>query len=213
MVREMPWFTELHAVLKQPLPDNVNYRHVYLALDALTTPKYGMRAEFLGIANRRRIWRACEQIADTYSQRLAHLHVPGPPNWHDVILDAPDTPPSWLSMPIVGLPYAKTAETKFIAKPCIRSLEDLKYRPAIFTARWNRRGDLVGLGIAVGRDSHMISIEDGSGLYSGILGGFVAREERRLLRSDDWIIGMVLVISALDVTEDEPHVAVKGITV
>lgn len=37
-----------------------------LAVDSLTRPKKHMRGSFMGLANRRRIWSLCKQIADLY---------------------------------------------------------------------------------------------------------------------------------------------------
>ncbi|KAL4895146.1 F-box domain protein [Aspergillus ambiguus] len=69
---DMPWFWEFHALKSEsPLPDDINYKRLYLWLDKMTTPRYGMDDQALtGVANRRRIWGVCQQLAPRYFQGL-----------------------------------------------------------------------------------------------------------------------------------------------
>lgn len=68
---EMPWLTELHVLLDNPHPGpEPSYRALYLWLDKCTAPRYGMDGPFMGLANRRRIWNVCEQLAPRYFRRL-----------------------------------------------------------------------------------------------------------------------------------------------
>ncbi|RAH78375.1 F-box domain protein [Aspergillus japonicus CBS 114.51] len=69
---DMPWFWELQASKGQKLNDEVNYKQLYLWLDKMTTARYGMDdANLIGVANRRRIWGVCEELADRYHKGLA----------------------------------------------------------------------------------------------------------------------------------------------
>ncbi|KAE8155114.1 hypothetical protein BDV25DRAFT_146590 [Aspergillus avenaceus] len=65
---DMPWFWELPAVQEQK---DVNYKSLYLWLNQMTAPRYGMDdLALMGVANRRRIWGACEQLVSRYSKGL-----------------------------------------------------------------------------------------------------------------------------------------------
>ncbi|KAA8651250.1 F-box protein [Aspergillus tanneri] len=69
---DMPWFWELHAsqALKKG-PEDLNYKRLYLLLDSMTAPRYGMDdLSVIGVANRRRIWGVCEQLAPHYFKSL-----------------------------------------------------------------------------------------------------------------------------------------------
>ena len=61
-----PWFWEFRDISER-LPENVNYKRLFLWLEHITRPKVG-RAEgiFSGIANRRRIWHVCEEVRAVY---------------------------------------------------------------------------------------------------------------------------------------------------
>ena len=39
---------------------------VYLLFDSVTAHPYGMSGVYMGLANRRRIWNACEQLKSAY---------------------------------------------------------------------------------------------------------------------------------------------------
>jgi hypothetical protein len=67
---DMPWLWELQKLIDEsPQAANFDYKRLYLWLDKETTPTYGMRGRFMGLANRRRIWGACEEIAALYHLR------------------------------------------------------------------------------------------------------------------------------------------------
>ncbi|GAB1215284.1 hypothetical protein ATERTT37_004470 [Aspergillus terreus] len=68
----MPWLWEFHALkLEKTLPEDLNYKRLYLWLDKMTAPRYGMDDLTLtGVANRRRIWGVCQQLAPRYFKGL-----------------------------------------------------------------------------------------------------------------------------------------------
>ncbi|GKZ66611.1 hypothetical protein AnigIFM60653_002800 [Aspergillus niger] len=71
MQRNMPWFWELQAAKNQKIPADLNYKRMYMWLDKMTAPRYGMDdVKLIGVANRRRIWGVCEDLADRYSKSL-----------------------------------------------------------------------------------------------------------------------------------------------
>ncbi|OOF93907.1 hypothetical protein ASPCADRAFT_209130 [Aspergillus carbonarius ITEM 5010] len=71
MQRDMPWFWELQAAKNQKLSHDLNYKKMYMWLDKMTAPRYGMDdLKLIGVANRRRIWGVCEELADRYTKSL-----------------------------------------------------------------------------------------------------------------------------------------------
>ncbi|KAF7178044.1 hypothetical protein CNMCM7691_006702 [Aspergillus felis] len=62
---DMPWFWEFYSSQNpRDLPADVNYKRLYLWLDKMTAARYGMDdLALIGVANRRRIWGVCEELA------------------------------------------------------------------------------------------------------------------------------------------------------
>lgn len=69
---EMPWFWKFQTSHgSKSFPPDLNYKRLYLWLDKMTAPRYGMDdLTLIGVANRRRIWGVCEQLADRYDRTL-----------------------------------------------------------------------------------------------------------------------------------------------
>lgn len=71
MQQNMPWFWELQAAKNQKAPADLNYKRMYMWLEKMTAPRYGMDdVKLIGVANRRRIWGVCEDLADRYNKSL-----------------------------------------------------------------------------------------------------------------------------------------------
>ncbi|CAG8961208.1 hypothetical protein HYFRA_00013264 [Hymenoscyphus fraxineus] len=68
--REMPWFYELHGFIQEGLTKGRDVKGMLRWADRATTPKLGLEHWMLGLANRRRIWGACEDLATHYISRL-----------------------------------------------------------------------------------------------------------------------------------------------
>ncbi|KAI9375090.1 hypothetical protein BJX61DRAFT_495256 [Aspergillus egyptiacus] len=64
--RDMPWFWELRELITQCDYPDLDFKGLYLWLDKMTTPRFGIEDMLTGIANRRRIWGVCEKIRDLY---------------------------------------------------------------------------------------------------------------------------------------------------
>ncbi|KAL3472543.1 F-box domain protein [Aspergillus californicus] len=71
---DMPWLWETSSILRKPndlLPSDLNYHLLYQFLTSVTAQTYGMDdAEVMGVANRRRIWGACEVVQRRYDEVL-----------------------------------------------------------------------------------------------------------------------------------------------
>jgi hypothetical protein len=107
--RILPWFWELHSlVTNATLPLTFNYKQLYLWLDRVTTPEISLKGPFMGIANRRRIWAVCEQLAPLYKERISpNKHIePGDEESETILHSAMS-----LHMPIVLYPEPKEVQT------------------------------------------------------------------------------------------------------
>lgn len=68
---KMPWFFELQNLLDDTeITEEKDLMGLFRWANRVTEPKEFMEAAFMPIANRRRIWGVCEQIADTYFKKL-----------------------------------------------------------------------------------------------------------------------------------------------
>jgi hypothetical protein len=68
---DMVWLWELQQYFESPESSRVrNYKSLYLWLDKKTQPLYGLTGTFMGIANRRRIWGPCTELAERYHRKL-----------------------------------------------------------------------------------------------------------------------------------------------
>lgn len=68
----MPWFFELDEFLSDSRKEgslNHSLYRLFVWADQITTPRVGKTGPFMGVANRRRIWGACQQISTRYIAR------------------------------------------------------------------------------------------------------------------------------------------------
>jgi hypothetical protein len=70
---DMAWFWELQEYLEHSQHRVRNFKALYLWLDKRTQPLYGLTGAFMGIANRRRIWGPCAELARRYHRKLHGL--------------------------------------------------------------------------------------------------------------------------------------------
>ncbi|PWY86759.1 F-box domain protein [Aspergillus heteromorphus CBS 117.55] len=78
MQRDMPWLWELQGAKSRKIPQDVNFKRLYMWLNRITAPRYGMDdVKLIGVANRRRIWGVCEELADRYHESLPQPTVSG----------------------------------------------------------------------------------------------------------------------------------------
>ncbi|KAI8667103.1 hypothetical protein NCS56_00845600 [Fusarium sp. Ph1] len=59
---DMPWLWDLGAAVDTPTTQ-IDYMKLYAWLKSVTTPGFGVEPPFLAMANRRRIWQPCKEIA------------------------------------------------------------------------------------------------------------------------------------------------------
>ncbi|EHK21996.1 uncharacterized protein TRIVIDRAFT_136964, partial [Trichoderma virens Gv29-8] len=64
---DMPWAAiELQHIINDTQSQELDYKALYLWFEWMTVPQYGVGTPWMGLANRRRIWGACQELADLY---------------------------------------------------------------------------------------------------------------------------------------------------
>jgi hypothetical protein len=69
----LPWFYELRYFVETASIDALDYKGLFLWVDALTCPKFGNQGPLMHIANRRRIWGCCQPVASLYKKTMASV--------------------------------------------------------------------------------------------------------------------------------------------
>lgn len=195
---DMPWFWELHEVIEEQQSDIFDYRSFYLWLDEATTPVYGMKGPFLGIANRRRIWTSCQQIEDLYYERTHRREFTADTTYSKAIIQHSES----LRMPIVLYPQPKeTLSTT--SKQWIYSWEEVDSRPSTFEVFFNSDGNLIGLGVTIGTSMRLF----------GSVGSNGATVKSRRIQENEWITGLILHIPNANLLDKNPSTAIQGVSV
>jgi hypothetical protein len=145
-LRILPWFWELRKLLeKSELPKTFDYKGLFIWINHVTTPEYGVEGCFMGIANRRRIWNSCKALAPMYKQQVTPTSQAEPEDEEAKdILDCAES----FHMPVVLYPLPKGATT--VSAQFIRSWHEIAHRPCDFDTYWNEHGALVGIAVTFG---------------------------------------------------------------
>ena len=199
---DLPWFYELQYFLDgiefnahtEDLSHN-SLRHLFARAHGTTMPRRGMKGPFMGIANRRRIWDICSQLADLYVDQL-------PPYDSDDFAMENEEEAQFLNeavcleMPVVTTPTQDRFYT--VRAFWVHTWSQINQSERIFTLKlfWER-DNLMGLGTTMedGKGS-ILSLfgvdeqEDGSPKDIGQESGISVTEMR--IDSDDWITGFIL---------------------
>ncbi|KAK3303774.1 uncharacterized protein B0T15DRAFT_541215 [Chaetomium strumarium] len=181
---DMPWLVELWPLLGEEVQRfEVDYKAVYMWLNEATTPRYGMGDSFMVLANRRRIWGVCEQLAPHYYHHLQMR-----------TLDAPE--PGILQAAVCRHMISVSDEPVPIGSRALHktlffySQEEVGNRPAIYEAYWAESGYLIGLGAVVGKRRRIFG-RDGAEVLN-------STKTAIRLESGDRITEMELLVATAD---------------
>ncbi|SPO01668.1 uncharacterized protein DNG_04341 [Cephalotrichum gorgonifer] len=203
--RDMPWFWELNKVMKEVQTSDVNYKSLYLWLNASTAPKFGTRSPFMGIANRRRIWSICETIMKRYLRFMSSGERAAKRGHHtsEEILEALRGENLSGDTFVVASPMSDD-DTSAVSTHLIRWWEDLEDLDMIFCTYWNSDRLLVGIGIEINGTFRLIGRRD-----------TVAGDRRSAVRigANDWITGLILHITKFDPLGASARAGVQGVSV
>ncbi|KAL3459981.1 hypothetical protein BJX64DRAFT_263745 [Aspergillus heterothallicus] len=79
LAQDMPWVWEIRPFLdaqeegNERTQEKIDSKLMYIRLEKQTRPVYGMSGPYMGLANRRRIWGPCSELAERYHARLRKL--------------------------------------------------------------------------------------------------------------------------------------------
>lgn len=181
-LRILPWFRELGTLLDNTtLPEAFDHKGLFIWINSVTNPEYGMEGPFMGIANRRRIWDSCKPLVFMYKQQVTPIsHAEPEDEEAKAILDRAES----LHMPIVRYPLPKGATT--VSAQFIRSWHEIAHRFCDFDTYWNDDDALVGIAVTFGTSQRVLGSTDGKrGLPLHIDAHEWIQEIRVLLRDSD----------------------------
>lgn len=188
---DMPWFRELQELISQLDSEDIDYKLVHRCFDIVTTPTYGMEGRFLGIANRRRIWGACEQIVDVYS--MSEVNKIGPDFEHC----------SCPQMPIVSYPVPSKLGSRSMSVQLIYSWVEIYSQTLIFETHWRASDNvLVGLGVTSGTSKRIFGSTDDT-----------CRTIDYNIYGNDWIDQLILHTSEMEHSDNGFYIAITGVRV
>lgn len=64
----MPWFWEISNLISDQ--NFLDYKGVFVWLEKVTRPRKGVKGPWMGVANRRRIWKVCGLLEEDYAVAL-----------------------------------------------------------------------------------------------------------------------------------------------
>ncbi|KAK7583611.1 hypothetical protein V3481_012895 [Fusarium oxysporum f. sp. vasinfectum] len=195
----LPYFFELHECLSEhsQILMGRDFRKIFLWAEAASKPRPNVAKFMFPIANRRRIWRVCEQIDKLYTQeprqKLTSQSYIGSQAIESAQLSLGDTREPGL--------YFRSADL-------LRNWHELLH-PWTLNLFWNSEADLSGIAVSIGEDLRIFGFEP-QGKESGkttasFLGGV-------------WIKGFVFHIYASSIlgpweTRSWNYSSCKGVTV
>lgn len=208
IVKDMPWFWELHHILRTHGGIGLDLRHTYSTAMTATQPKFGVQGPLIGVANRRRLWEGpCQALAWRYFDNLPKSEVVCKASKPDKSLFESSHN---LQLPAVHYP-PQFQGAKTLSSPWVQSWEEIDSKSIVFEASWNGNGALIGLSIAFGdviRKFSVLDLEENS------------VRSKVQIPSEKWIEGIILHLNPVDYPledsrNDKGHsyTSVKGITV
>jgi hypothetical protein len=179
-VHIMSFFWELKDFFKvNTFLDTFDWKGTFQWLDEITKGTFGMEGPFMAIANRRRIWNVCEQLAPLYFEKLyAEAYTEPDDAEAAAIMATAKTYQTAATM------FPVPTETKTITTQFIRSWSEVKYRACDFDTYWTESyGHLVGISVNFGHEKRLFgSIEGVQGQSLHIAAGDWIKEIRVSVR-------------------------------
>ena len=197
---DIPWCFELHYVLREWRPVVKSKKRLYLWVNSLSTPVYGMSGPMMSIANRKRIWSACEQIAEAYFKRVRQ----NVPFKNDEEKSTIMSQSEVRQMATSLFPESDEAIFESGTTQWVHSWSEVDYWPSCFETFWNENKDLAGVSITVGGDKRQFGRLWLDGLYD-----FYRQE----IPSKEWLTGLVLYLSDGHLPDEDKQLRVEGVEV
>lgn len=217
----MPWFGELHAaVVEEERAEDVDWQALFRRAEAQTRPVRGVEGAWMGVANRRRVWGACEQLAAVYVPRLIAQEREERREGGDgrdaearAIWEGAEN----LMMPVVVSPMPEKG-VRTAWRQWVRSFEEVGAQDVGFETVWDGEGSLVGVGVTVSGSRRLFGKDmEREGMKKGAV----------TIEKGHWITGLVLHLpdmclanhppgrlrNTIKWKEEKLSTSIKGVTV
>lgn len=189
---DMPWLWDLSASL-EALNTAFDYKKLYAWLEVVTTPKFGVEASFLAIANRRRIWQCCVEILD-HCQEAENMKYAMEPELE--IVEQARRPILFKVAPTQASRQDGISRTFWLHS--WKEMEKSRFGSFFFESFWNDDGLLSGFGVVFGSSPRFFGTPAG-------------KVETARITAGDWITEMELVFGESSQSENRPITGIKGI--
>jgi hypothetical protein len=156
-MRILPWFWEVSDLLNNTtLGDSFNFKNAFLWLNESTKARFGMEGPLMGIANRRRIWQACGQLAVDYKRILGtgKDYDSNNEEAHAILRLS-----LCLHMPAVVDPQPQGAHT--LVTQFVDSWSDLEGRSCQLDTYWSPSQTLNGISLCFGDQKRVLGTVEG----------------------------------------------------
>jgi hypothetical protein len=201
-----PWFLELQGLINDPdILRKKSAKALFIWADKTSTAKVGMTGPFMGLANRRRIWGVCEQLAGLYLPRLRGTDG----SQADPIEHMIQKRSACVHMPVVSFPVASRRDLE--RAYFVRSWADLNAPGHVLEIFWGLDGSLVGMSLSPDNQRRLFGKDD---THEGV------SKQSVDLEKGDWISGFILHLPIMNIVrrdnkgKDSSKVtSIKGITV
>jgi hypothetical protein len=180
----VPFFYELDGMLRvTTFPDTFDWKGAFQWLDSITKPAFAMEGPLMPIANRRRIWNACQQVAALYFEKVNAEAYADPSDAEAAqILGAAKS----YHMPLTMFPPPEANKTSITTAQFIRSWSEIGYRACDVETYWSEQshkyGTLIGMSIDFGSAPRLF------GKAEGLKGSSLH------LKAGDWIKGIKVYV-------------------
>jgi hypothetical protein len=157
-VHIVPFFWELDSLLKDTkFPNTFDWKGTFQWLNEITQGTFAMEGPLMSIANRRRIWEVCQQLAPSYHKKLNAEAYTDPSD--DEAAAVLSTAKSF-HMPLTMFPAP--TETRDIETQLIRSWSEVNYRACDFESYWTEPyGSLIGISVNFGSSARVFGSTEG----------------------------------------------------
>lgn len=197
--RDMPFLYDMPHNDGEPASREIDWAQVYEYL--LRRSEDTFEHKIYGLVNRRRIWRICEHIAQSYILRKAAKDENERRTRSPILEGA-------LSTPMPRLIWPEPANPKSSTALLIEEVSDLQTRQITLSVFWTDNGDLSGIGVSHGS----IQPVDAS-IPNELLGArnYFARRNDIRIQDNDWVVGLTLTTRS-QLKSDKPGLLSRRIT-
>lgn len=196
---DMPWLWDMGAIAETSTTQ-IDYMKLYAWLEFVTTPKFGVAPLFLAMANRRRIWQPCMELARHCKEVRKPQYATEP---EPQIVEQARLHTLFKVAPIQVQKQGCTRRTTRVTTSSMiwlyswGDLEKCRFGGCFIESFWNADGLLIGLGVVFGSDRRILGAETGEKDVARIGG-------------NDWISQMSVCIDGHE-TSGTREVGIKSV--